>query len=74
MVLDRLLALGLIGAEAVSIWAFETAIPATLSEQASASSAWEVEASQPMHRMGGETGKPAQAVLGMQGQASPSEA
>ncbi|KAF5829206.1 armadillo-type protein, partial [Dunaliella salina] len=42
MVLDRLLALGLIGAEAVAIWAFESAIPATLSEQASASSAWEV--------------------------------
>jgi len=42
MVLDRLLALGLLGAEAVSDWAFHSSIPATLSKQASASSAWEV--------------------------------
>jgi len=47
MVVDRLLALDLIGAEAVCGWAFGIAIPATLSEQASASTAWEVGALSP---------------------------
>lgn len=42
MVVDRLMALGLVGAEGVAAWALGAAIPRTLGAPASASSAWEV--------------------------------